>query len=759
MTGTGSWIGSPVERTEDLRLLRGRGKFIDDIERKGMLHAAILRSNVAHGLLRRVDPTAALRLPGVAAVLTARDIGARIPSIPLRHMSMPQLEPFEQPVIADTKVRYMGEPIAVVLADSPARAEDALEHILVDIEPLPAVVSCRGFQAPPALLFDKEKSNCAITYSAKRGDARGSFDGCHIRRERLRTGRHTAVPMELRGLLAEWDEENGRLIVSGAAKVPFTTRRILSKLIGLPLETIDMIEVDVGGGFGVRGEFFPEDFLIPFAARHLRRPVKWIEDFREHLMATNHSREYDGEVELICERDGTVVGLRGHVYADVGAYVRSTANVGPRNIAQFMSGPYRIPNIDIDVSLMVTNKAPTGTYRGPGRFEGDFFRERLFDLAARDLGIDPVEFRRKNLVRHDEMPYRLATVGPVERDAELDSGDNHETLAKCLREFDWDTKSRRQGLQEDGRYWGVAVACFVEGGGSGPLENARMTVEPDGAISVYVGSTNVGQGVETVMAQISADALGVEMDCIRVFHGSTIYLPDGYGSSHSRATVMAGSAVVLAAAELKQAIRKAAALRLNCGEQEVVLKQASAYGPNQTSIAWRDLAGQGLQGTGTFKHKKNTYSYGTQAIQLAIEPETGRIEIVDYVCAEDVGRIVNPLTLKGQVIGAMVQGLGGVLLEDLPYDESGQLLVGSHADYLLPSVMDFPALRVFISGDHPSPNNLLGVKGAGEGGIIATAAVVANAVASALQDLDVPVTSLPLSPQRIWEMIQQARRP
>jgi len=272
---------------------------------------------------------------------------------------------------------------------------------------------------------------------------------------------------------------------------------------------------------------------------------------------------------------------------------------------------------------------------------------------------------------------------------------------------------------------------------------------------VYVGAANVGQGVETAMSQISADCLGVGMDSIRVFHGSTTYLPDGYGSSHSRATVMAGSAIVLAAEELKKAIRKAAALRLNCAEQEVALRETSAYGPNQTCIQWKELAGQDLHGSGTFKHKKNTYAYGAQAVQVAINPHTGQVEIVDCVCVEDVGRIVNPLILQGQVIGAMVQGLGGVLLEELRYDENGQLLVGSHADYLLPSAMDVPKLRVFISGDHPSPNNLLGVKGAGEGGIIPIAGAVANAVASALREFDVLVTSLPLSAPRVWEMIHR----
>jgi len=753
-----SFIGAPIERVEDLRLLRGKGTFIDDVERDGMAHAVILRSNVAHGILRNVNTSAARQMPGVLAVLTARDIGTPMPTIPLRHMTIPDVvRPYEQPVIAATKVRYVGEPLAVVLAETHEEAEDALENIQVEIDMLPAVISCRAFQPPPAILFEATGTNCAITYYAKRGSGQTDFPDCYVRRERFTTNRHTAAPMELRGLLAEWDDGNGRLTVNGAAKVPFTTRRILSKLIGLPIEAIDMIEFDVGGGFGARGEFFPEDFLIPFAARLLKRPVKWTEDFREHLMATNHSREYDGDIELVCKRDGTLLALRGHVFADIGAYLRSTANVGPRNIAQFMSGPYRIAEIDIDVSLMMTNKSPTGTYRGPGRFEGDYMRERLLDLAAQDLGIDRVEFRRRNLVTADEMQYQVSSIRPPEVSAYLDSGNYLETLTHCLKEFDWETKSKRQGLQEDGRYWGVAIGCFIEGGGSGPLENARMVVGTDGTISVYVGSANVGQGVETVMAQISADSLGVDMERIRIFHGSTTYLPDGYGSSHSRATVMAGSAITLAADELKKAVRKAAALRLNCAETEVVLRGTTAQTPYGTSVAWSELAVEELAGFGTFKHKKNTYAYGSQAAQVAVNPGTGHVEVIDYISTEDVGRIVNPLTLKGQIIGAMVQGLGGTLLEHLDYAEDGQLLVGSHAEYLIPSASDFPNLRVFVKGEYPSPNNPLGVKGAGEGGLICTAAVISNAVASALSEFGVSPTSLPLSAPRVWEMIHQPR--
>ena len=753
MTELNRFIGAPIERLEDLRLLRGRGIFIDDLQREGMLHAVMVRSNVAHGILREVDATEALRMPGVVAVITAKDIGTPLPTIPLRILSMPELEPYEQPVIADTKVRYVGEPVAVVIAESSEIAEDALDHVHVEIDPLPPILSCREVGVPKALLFEDAGRNKSITYKSEKGDPKQDFPDCYKRRERFQTNRHTAAPLELRGLLAEWDERNGRLIVHGAAKVPFVTRRILSKLIGMPIEAIDQIEVDVGGGFGMRGEFFPEDFLIPFSARHLKRPIKWNEDFREHLMASNHSREYDADIEIVCEKDGTVVALRGEIFADVGAYLRSTANIGPRNIGQFMSGPYRVPNVHIECSMMVTNKTPTGTYRGPGRFEADYMRERLFDLAAHDLGIDRVEFRRRNLATREEMPYSLATLTPSKREEELDSGDNLETLERCLREFNWDEKSRRQGLQEDGRYWGVSVGCFVEGGGSGPREHARMVVETDGKISVFVGAALVGQGVETVMSQISADCLGVDIGCIRLFHGSTTYLPDGYGASHSRGTVMAGSAILLAAEDLKKSVRTQAARQLNCAADEVVLRDMMAFGPNDTSVHWAELAGSNLQSSAVYEFKKHTYSYGAQAVQVAVNAHTGHVEIVDYVCTEDVGRIVNPLTMKGQVIGAMVQGLGGTLLEHLQYDDNGQLLVGSLADYITPTATDFPVLRAFVSGEHPSPNNPLGVKGAGEGGLIVTAGVVSNAIASALSAFGVQTNALPLSPHRLWHDI------
>src|SRR5262249_51346284 len=340
--------------------------------------------------------------------------------------------------MAESKVRYVGEAIAMVLADSPAIAEDALSLIDVAIEPLPAVADRRASARNSSLLFEDTGSNLAIKFHAVRGDADAAFKGApYVRRESFRTARHMALPLEPRGLLAEWDAARGKLTVFGGAKVLFFNRRTLAGQLGLPEGAIEIVENDVGGGFGARGEFYPEDFLIPFAARSSGRPVKWTEDRREHLMCVNHAREAECDVEIACTRDGTILGLRGHAYVDVGAYMRTNGAVGARNIAQFMSGPYRIPNMDIDVALQLTNKTPVGTYRGPGRFETDFFRERLLDIVAKDLNLDRVEFRRRNLVAQREMPYQIATITPFESKDELDSGDYHMTLARCLAEIGW----------------------------------------------------------------------------------------------------------------------------------------------------------------------------------------------------------------------------------------------------------------------------------------------------------------------------------
>jgi aerobic carbon-monoxide dehydrogenase large subunit len=755
MTPVNRYVGSPVERVEDLRFLRGRGEYVGDIVRDGLLHAALLRSPIAHGNIRSLDVQPALAIPGVRAVITAAEIGI-VPRIPLRLQPSPATEPFRQPVIAADRVRYVGEPIAVVLADSAALAEDGVDAIALVTEELPVVADRRIAGRHETLLFAEAGSNLASTFTAVSGDADAAFRAAdYVRHERFAVQRHTALPMEPRGLLAEWDAAAGRLIVMGAAKVPFFNRQTVAAMLGLPQSAVDLIENDVGGGFGARGEFYPEDFLIPFAARHVGRPVRWIEDRREHLIAMNHARQMDCEVEIACTSDGAITGLRGDVFADLGAYIRTNGLTAPRNVVQFFSGPYRVPNIRLSAHSLVTNKTPAGTYRAPGRYEGCFFIERLIDLAAKDLGIDSVEMRRRNLITDAEMPYRLARIEPGDLYAETDcdSGDYAHAFDRCLAEFDWAQKRQLQGRLIDGRYHGVTVTAFVEGGGGGLKENARIELEADGSVTVYVGSAAVGQGLETIMAQIAADALGLPIEQVRVLHGSTTYLDDGFGSYHSRSTVLGGSAVVEAAAALLGKIRTAAATRLGCAPEEVEVVDGRAVAAGGGSLALAELAADALEAAATFSnHHKLTTAYGTAAAHVAVDPGTGHIELVDYLVVEDVGRIINPLTLHGQVIGATVQGLGGALMEDLVYDDNGQLLAGTLADYLIPSAADFPRLRAISLQHRPSPTNPLGAKGAGEGGIIPVGGLLANAVAGALSSLGAVPNELPLSPARIWRL-------
>jgi carbon-monoxide dehydrogenase large subunit len=736
-----SYVGQSIERIEDLRLLRGAGKYIDDLHREGMVHAAILRSPVAHGRIRKIDFKKARAMPGVRAVYTAADVApgnAKVPAIPVRLMPVEQLLPFEQPVIARSKVRYVGEPMAIVIADSLAQAEDALDAIELDIEPLPPVPDRHAAQTNRSLLIEEAGSNIPITYTCTKGDALAA-KAPYVRRERFSTNRHSAVCLEPRGLLATWDGAKTKLTVEGVAKVPFQSRRTIAKNMDLPEDCIDMIEGDVGGGFGVRGEFHPEDFLIPWTARKLGRPVKWVEDRRENLLAANHSREIDAEIEIMCEQDGTVVALRGKLWVDMGAYARANGTMVPRNAAQMMSGPYRIPNIHLESTMVLTNKTPVGTYRGPGRFEADFFRERMFDIAARDLGIDPVEFRRKNLARKDEFPFPLATLNLPEKKEELDSGDYGIALDRCLLEFDYKNKIKLQGELVDGRYHGVAVSCFIEGGAAGPRESARMLLDPDGGVSVFVGGTSIGQGLETVMLQIAADALGLPMERLRIFHGSTTAVKEGFGSFHSRSTVMSGTAVLLAAKDLKDEIARR--LGKDVPLDEVDLKSLAP-----------------LSVESTFHNHRHTYASGACAAHVAVDPRTGHVRLIDYVTVEDIGKIVNPLLANGQIVGAVVQGLGGAFLEHFQYDENGQFLTGSLADYLLPTSTDFPSVRAFVLEDCPSPVNPLGTKGAGEGGIVSVGGVVANAVGAALAPLGAIPRALPLSPPRVWQIIQDARR-
>jgi len=746
-------VGSPVRRVEDLRFVQGRGEYIADIRRDGQLAAAFVRSTIAHGHLRTIDRRSACAMPGVRAILTAEDFAGTIPTIPFR-LPNPSIAPYAQPVIAHGKVRYVGEPIAVVLADTEAQAEDAAEAVGVIIDELPPVLVASDAERSKTQLFDTG-TNIACVFTATKGDVDAAFAAADlVVAETVSTQRQIAMPMETRGLLAEWNEGLDHLQMFGAAKLPFFNRRAMAAMMGLAETQVDYIELDVGGGFGARGEFYPEDFLVAFAAHRLRRPVKWIEGRREHFLATGHARESRAEVEFAFRRDGVLLGARGILRGNIGAYMRPNGTTPIRNMAQFLAGPYRISNIRFEGRGIVTNKTPAGTYRGPGRYEGCLACETILDTAAAKLAIDRLEIRRRNLLTQADMPYPLPTVAPDERAESIacDSGDYRQAFERCLIESHWMEKIHMQGRFIDGRWHGLGIGSFIEGGASGPQENARIAIEGGGVV-VYAGSSAVGQGLETILAQIAADALEVPLAQVTVRHGSTTYLDKGWGSYGSRATVMGGCAVQAAAAGLLARFRDAAATRLGVAPSALRIANGRAEIEEGANIALCALTG--LASDGQFRNAKPTYSFGTAMAHVAVDPETGTVEVIDYLVVDDVGRIINPLTLHGQVQGAALQGMGSVFREELVYDDAGQLCVGSLMDYSVPLADDYPHIRCISEANYPSPNNPLGAKGAGEGGIIPVGAVILNAVTAALAPLGVRPRELPLTPLRIWTLIHR----
>jgi carbon-monoxide dehydrogenase large subunit len=761
------YVGSSVERIEDLRFLRGKGTYVDDVLKRDVLHMVILRSPVAHGRLKGVNAEAALKMDGVHAVITAKDIIAscgKVPLIPIRLHPIPALDAYKQPVIASDKVRHVGEPIALVVASSAAIAEDAMNAIELDIEMLPIAADVKSAVEGKGILFDGTTTNAPLTYTAKIGDADAVFAKApYKRREYFAMQRITAMTMEPRGLMADWDAANKKLMVFGAAKVPFWNRGAVAEMLGMDKDSVTLIENDVGGGYGARGEFYTEDFLIPFAARHVGRAVKWIEDRRENLLCMNQARECDAEIEIACDRDGTILAFRGTINYDLGAYPRTNGLVAPRNLPQFISAPYRVKNVDVGCRIVFTNKTGSGTFRAPGRFESNYMGERLIDMAAADLGLDAAEMRRKNLLVPTDMPWSLATLSPSTvphtSDTECDSGDYRETLDRCLKDFDWVKKRAIQGRMINGKYQGIGLACFVEGGAAGPRENARLRLEKDGKVTVIVGSTGVGQGVETVLVQIAADALELTMDQVNILHGSTNLLNEGWGSYHSRSTVMGGSAILDAVKNLKAVVQERAAALLDCKPADVHVGAGEAVSPKGKAVSFADLATAGeIVVDGTFANHHHTYAYGAAAAHVAVDPATGGVELLDYLMVEDVGRAVNPMGVRNQMIGGSVQGLGGLFMEEIVYDSEGQLLTGSLADYLVPVATDYPQVRAVVMENHPSPINPLGAKGAGEGGTIVAGAVVGNAIANALSSLGVQPNVLPLSPTRVWELVNSVPR-
>ena len=771
---TQSYIGAPIRRREDVRFVTGTGQYLDDIRLPGMLHAAILRSPHSHARVRGIDTTAALALDGVVAVFTHADMAELLKPIPMRVFPLPGLDNYLQRPLSGDTVRHAGEAVAVVVAGSRYIAEDALDLIEVDYEPLTAVTTIDEALKNSVLVHPANDSNLAGSAEISVGDVESAFrEAEYVRREQFSTNRHTANPMETRGLVASYDTTDGHMRVWGPTKVSHTNRAILARHLEIDEERIHFIEPDVGGGFGVRGEFYAEDFLIPFASFRLGRSVKWVEDRVEHLSSANHSREVQCEVEIAAKSDGTLLGLRTTVYGDMGAYVRTHGSVVPALTAVMMTGPYRIPNFQASVNCVMTNKMGAGTYRAPGFFEGTFIRERLLDMVAVDLGLDPAELRRRNLITASEMPYDAGPTRLDGRNTVFDSGDYASAFNRALEQIDYEALAQREGPDEQGRYHGVGIASYVEPTGFGPFEGARVLVTPEGQVEVYLGITTMGQGHETVMAQICADSLSVPMEDVRIFHGSTDYIPASIGTFGSRASVMAGSAIHMSCQTLRARILSLAASYMDTQPEVidlrhglVTLRDGGADGRTLTLQQVAELAESqqrfddpdtALDATEYFRIEEWTYSYGSHAAHVAVDPETGKLEVLQYVVVEDVGRCINPLTMHGQSVGGAAQGIGGALLEELVYDDTGQLLSGTLMDYLLPTSTDIPNIDTVITEEAPSPLNPLGVKGAGEGAILATGAALGNAVAHALSPFGVHISSLPLSPGNIRRWIREAQ--
>ena len=761
-----AYIGSRIKRKEDPRLLRGVGKYVGDIHRVGMVHAAILRSIHAHARISKVDTSQALRLEGVIGVLTAADMPG-LKTIPMRTGRIPGLERSQQFPIATTKVRYVGDPVAVVVAASRYIAEDAIELIDVGYEAVGPVTDARqSMQAGAPQLHDAVPNNIAANFHVDVGDVDGAFADCDlILEEEFSTQRHGAVPLETRGLVAEFDEGRGLLTMWGPTKMTHTNWRILSDLIGLPQSCIHFIEPEVGGGFGARGEFYPEDFLIPFAAMRFRKPVCWIEDRSENLKAMNQSRQQQHRVKIGVKRDGTIMAMDAEILFDMGGYTRTHGGVPAIAASAMLRGPFRVKNYRCNVFCVLTNKTPVGTYRSPGRYEANFVRERLLDIVAHRLNLDPADIRRRNLIRHEEMPYDLGK-HPFHYMV-YDTGDFPGQFERALERIGYEKlKTTCADAKKEGRAIGVGIGCFVETSGIGPWEYARVEVDNAGKVVLYSGCNSVGQGIATALSQIVADELQVSIDDVRVVHGDTAKVPYGNGSNASRSTVMAGSAAVGASRKVKDKLLRLAssALEIDAGDLFLRDGRVVARGAPERCLGFAEIAALALPGPALksgmtpgiseedfFATDKRPFPYGVHVAVVEVDRETGMITILDYLVTEDVGRKINPMIIEGQMAGGLAQGIGGALLEDFVYDEDGQPLATSFMDYLMPTVMEMPQAQFISTEDFPTPHNPLGVKGAGEGGITAAGAALANAVSNAL---GVEVKKLPLRPDYILQLIQ-----
>ncbi len=771
------WIGASLPRKEDARFLLGHGKYIADLRMSGMQDVAFVRSQVANGRVREIikpdDCVASVFSLADLGPLTILEAGPELPA----HKHSPY------PPLADERVRYVGQPIAACLRATRALAEDLADRITVDLEALPAVVdSVTAMQGDSPRVFDHWADNAYITSTVVEGNPQSLASAPVRLRRQLRTNRQATVPLECRGVLAYWDHRLNELTVYLSTQGGQVKRLGLSQILGLPENQIRVIAPDVGGGFGGKNRLMPEDIAVAAIAMKVGHPVRWIEDRREHLLASIHARDHYYDITLSADRDGTLLGLEGEIYIDAGAYALwptgafQEASMASRNL----TGPYRIRHLNLKTYTVATNKAPMGPYRGVARPGACFAIERLVDEMARELGREPFDLRRQNIVTAAELPYNTAA------GMRLDTGDYVAALDTARDMINLPAVRRRQAAGEpDGRAIGIGFAFYTEQSGHGTAEfvkrkfrvipgyeSANVRMLPDGSVIIHVGVQNHGQGHETTLAQIAAHELTIDPDRISLRYGDTATSPYGFGTFASRSIVFAGGAVAKSCRALVEKIRRIGAHLLQTDVANTRVESGAVHGTSGKigigEIAFIANVRQEqlptgmeplLEAVGTYEPTVSggVFAYGAHAVIVAVDPDSGVVELLDYVVAEDCGTMINPMIVDGQVQGGIAQGIGTALYEEIPYDELGQPLATTFGDYMVPCAPEIPDVRLahLIS---PATATEYGVKGLGEGGAIAPPAAIANAVADAFRGIGASFNETPLTPRRVSDAIDLARR-
>jgi len=765
-------IGASPRRKEDVRLLAGQGRFVDDVARPGLLHLGVVRSAEAHARLGKIAASDARGLPGVVAVWTADDLPEVAGGLPAGYGGAYKGRPFVEPVIARDVVRHVGEPVAVVVADDAARLADAMEAVTVAYDLLPPLVDPEAALASPVRLHEgwPDNSTLPVAGAIGQGDAPPADV---VVEARIRHPRLCGMPIETRATLAEVDE-SGALVVVASMQNPYLLRDTIATTLGLPAERVRVLTPDVGGAFGPKGSVYQDHLLVAAAALRLRRPVKHVETRREHLLATGHDREQVHEARLGLRRDGAIASLDDRFVADVGAYPVEGDGL-TANTVNHMPGPYRVPHYRSAGRSVVTNKTQNAAYRGAGRPEAVLVMERLMDMAARRLGLDPADLRRRNLVRPEEMPYRPGLTYKDGVPVTYDPGDFPAAFERALGLIGYDAWRARQRERRGGaRRLGVGLACYAQGTGLGPYEGATVRVDPSGKVYVVIGVAAQGQGHATTLAQICAESLGAPLESVEVVAGDTAAFPFGMGTGGSRVMANAGPAVARAAREVRARAARVAADVLECAPEDVRIADGRAHvaGVPGRAVALgrlahlavksktlRGAAGEpGLNACVYFQPETVTWAFGTHAAVVEVDVETCATRLLAYAVVHDPGRAVNPAIVEGQLQGGAVQGLAAGLMEALVYDDAGQLVTGSLMDYAIPRADDLPWIDVALA-EHRSAINELGVKGVGESGAIAGAAAIANAIEDAVADLGVVVTEVPVTPARLFALLARAKGP